>query len=306
MAFLTITPLSVIPGLLFYGIAAFVFKHQFVYSYAVPNESGGLYWRKLAVHLISGVLMNQIFAVAQFRNHKETVLPTMSMLLLIGLTAAYIPFLERTFGNICEHLPLTGEDRNRKRNITSDLIHKQTHLLQVLQPIETAPVVFARLDSEGDLVEGFEREDNGESESPSMIISTTSFSKIPVKDDPKTISSSTIESNPPITVPVIHHSDLNEQRSYEVVPLVMKGSAAVTFDPYDVDFLTDRSHLKMPYGHPCMLEHSQVLILPAKLPALMKVIINHPSTEAFKKYEEKEASPIIMGESALSEPEVLK
>ena len=317
MAFLTITPLSIIPGLLFYGIAAFVFKHQFVYSYAVPNESGGLYWRKLAVHLIAGVLMNQIFAVAQFHNHKETVLPTMSMLLLIGLTAAYIPFLERTFGSICEHLPLTGEDDNKKRNITGDLIHKQTHLLQVLQPIETAPVVFARLDSEGDTVEGFEKEEEEEKghkeeekEESNRIISITSFSKIPFPfkqdknqtDDTYTLSTNSIESNPPIHVPIIHHSDVNEVRSYEVVPLIMNGSTASTFDPYDLDFLTDRSCLKMPYAHPCMLEHSQVIILPASLPSLMKIIINYPSTEGFKMTRTVDESPIVMGESALSEP----
>lgn len=321
MTFLTITPLSVIPGLLFYGIAAFVFKHQFVYSYAVPNESGGLYWRKLAVHLIAGNLMNQIFAVAQFRNHREAVLPTMSMLLLIGLTAAYIPFLERTFGNICENLPLTGEDRNRKRNITGDLIHKQTHLLQVLQPIETAPIVFARLDAEGDIVEGFEREESEENDGPggavdilrtssktktSPVISSTSFSKIPPEpSDPKFVSTSTINSNPPITVPIIHHSDANEPRSYEVVPLILSGPAAATFDPYDVDYLTDRTYLKMPYGHPCMLAHSQVIILPAKLPALIKALINYPSTEGFKRVNSvASGSPIVMGESALSEPEV--
>lgn len=303
MAFLTITPLSIIPGLLFYGIAAFVFKHQFVYSYAVPNESGGLYWRKLSVHLISGVLMNQIFAVAQFRNHRETVLPTMSMLLLIGLTAAYIPFLERTFGNICENLPLTGEDRNKKRNITGDLIHKQTHLLQVLQPIETAPVVFARLDSEGDPVEGFEKENDSQSPrivSSDEVMSMTSFSKAPRTNQ---LVTNSVESNPPIPVPIIHYSDVNEARSYEVVPLILTGPSSATFDPYDVDYLTDRSFLKTPYGHPCMLEHSQVILLPAKLPALMKVILDYPSAGAFKKAAvDLEGSPIVMGESALSEP----
>lgn len=311
MAFLTITPLSIIPGLLFYGVAAFVFKHQFVYSYAVPNESGGLYWRKLSVHLIAGVLMNQIFAVAQFRNHRETVLPTMCMLLLIGLTAAYIPFLERTFGSICENLPITGEDRNRKRNITGDLIHKQTHLLQVLQPIETAPVVFARLDAEGDPTEGFEAETNNgidivnnrdlnmesKDTEDNKVISVTSFSQIdPIKSN-----------SAPIPVPVIHHSDVNEVRSYEVVPLILSGPVAVTFDPYDIDFLTDRTHLNAPYSHPCMLEHSQVIILPAKLPALLKVILNYPSIRGFKKKESDSAvvdSPIVMGESALSEPEI--
>ena len=304
MAFLTITPLSIIPGLLFYGVATFVFKHQFVYSYAVPNESGGLYWRKLSIHLIAGVLMNQIFAVAQFRNHSETVLPTMSMLLLIGLTAAYIPFLERTFGNICENLPITGEDLNKKRNITGDLIHKQTHLLQVLQPIETAPVVFARIDAEGDTVEGFEVENGDgrvlENVKSDKVISVTSFTNEKPSNS-VTIKAESSEQTP-LNVPIIHHSDVNEPRSYEIVPLIMTGPSAITFDPYDVDYLTDRSSLHSPYSHPCMLEHSQVIILPAKLPALMKVILNYPSIDGFVRVNEKVGnSPIVMGESALSE-----
>jgi hypothetical protein len=313
MAFLTITPLSIIPGLLFYGVATFVFKHQFVYSYAVPNESGGLYWRKLSVHLISGVLMNQIFAVAQFRNHSETVLPTMSMLLLIGLTAAYIPFLERTFGNVCENLPITGEDRNKKRNITGDLVHKQTHLLQILQPIETAPIVFARIDAEGEAIEGYEQDENSSGGDRSHnnvksdeVISISSFTS--KKEASKAGQSFTIAPERPVTlnVPIIHHSDINEPRSYEVVPLIMTGPTSVTFDPYDVDHLTDRSLIQNPYYHPCMLEHSQVIILPAKLPALMKVILNYPSADGFKKMTEVEDSPIIMGESALSDPELIK
>ena len=312
MAFLTITPLSIIPGLLFYGVAMFVFKHQFVYSYAVPNESGGLYWRKLSVHLISGVLMNQIFAVAQFRNHSETVLPTMSMLLLIGITAAYIPFLERTFGNICENLPITGEDRNKQRNITGDLIHKQTHLLQILQPIETAPIVFARIDAEGETVEGFEQEETNNSRDNNNnniksdeVISMTSFSS---KKEVMATQSFTDVPEPAATlnVPIIHHSDLNEPRSYEVVPLIMTGPTSITFDSYDVDNLTDRSLLQKPYNHPCMLEHSQVIMLPAKLPALMKVILNYPSAGGFKKIKNVEDSPIIMGESALSEADLAK
>lgn len=310
MAFLTITPLSIIPGLLFYGIATFVFKHQFVYSYAVPNESGGLYWRKLAVHLIAGVLMNQIFAVAQFRNHRETILPTMSMFLLIGLTVAYIPFLERTFGNICEHLPLTGEDRKKNQKITEDLVHKQTHLMQVLQPIETAPIVFARLDNEGneteDLEDIEENRDNGNGVGDTQeVISVSTFTKSSLH-----IEHSVSERTPVTSVPIIHHSNVNEPRSYEVVPLILSGPPAATFDPYDVDFLTDRTYIKEPYSHPCMLEHSQVIVLPAKLPALMKVLINYPSIEAFKPGTKQSnltnQSPIIMGESAFSRTDLSK
>lgn len=312
MAFLTITPFSIIPGLLFYGIAAFVFKHQFVYSYAVPNESGGLYWRKLSVHLIAGVLMNQIFAVTQFRNHHETILPTMSMLLLIGLTAAYIPFLERTFGNICEHLPLTGEDCKKNQDITEDLIHKQTHLLQVLQPIETSPIVFARLDTEdvdiSDISDISDSADISDSLEPvrndpkSDVISVTTFSKS-IKRSPPAPS-------PLSAIPIIHHSNVNEARSYEVVPLILSGPPAASFDPYDVDYLTDRTYIKSPYSHPSMLDHSQVIMLPAKLPALMKVILNYPSIDAFKQKGTgtgtgmNQKSPIIMGESAVSDPDL--
>ena len=243
--------------------------------------------------------MNQIFAVAQFRNHRETILPTMSMLLLIGLTIAYIPFLERTFGNICEHLPLTGEDYKKNQSITEDLVHKQTHLLQVLQPIETAPIVFARLENED-----ANSEDTGSNNihtqvSENDVISVSTFTKS-VTSVPESAPA------PLSSIPIIHHSNVNEPRSYEIVPLILSGPPAATFDPYDVDFLTDRSFIKVPYSHPCMLDHSQVIMLPAKLPALMKVVLNYPSIEAFQQKQPilEDQSPIIMGESAVSEPDL--
>lgn len=305
MAFITITPLSVIPGLLFYGLASFVFKHQFVYSYAVPNESGGMYWRRLSVHLMAGVLMNQIFSVIVFSQYRAAIFPSFLMALLIGLTLAYIPFLERTFGPVCDNLPLTGEDRMRKRSITADLIHKQTHLLQVLQPIETAPVVFARLDSEGEQVEGWEQT----SVSPTEILSLSSFTKLPPVAQEKqalTLSASaTTVTAIPVPVPIIHQSSTHERRSYEVVPVQLTDAAIATFDPYDLDFLTDRSYVDNPYQHPAMLAHTQVFMLPAALPALLKAVQarSYKSAEEGQNNPASDSSPIVMGESAVSSPE---
>jgi hypothetical protein len=342
MTFLTVTPLSIIPGVLFYALASLVFKHQFVYSYAVPNESGGEYWRKLSIHLLAGLLMNQIFTVVQFAHDRRAIIPTLLMLLLIGLTCAFIPFLRGTFDPICAHLPLTGEDRKKKRRIAEDLVHKQTHLLQVLQPIETAPLVFARIDAEGDVVEGFEMFAggsavqivviNGKSEAADELISSPSETILSLKSkDPNTpnirntpnapntpsstntpnSANSTNSTNttnttttpntqiPSTQVPMIHHSSSTEDRLYEVIPLPLNDPlTAATFDTFDVDHLTDRRHLKLPYGHPCMLEHEQALMVPSKLPALMKIFTQGSAEEDEKPSEQ---SPIVMGESALGE-----
>ena len=119
----------------------------------------------------------------------------MSMLLLIGLTVAYIPFLERNFGKMCDNLPITGDDRHKLRNITADLVHKQTHLLQVLQPIETSPIVFARLDSEGDTVEGFEGNKNTFENDEIISISDT------ILCSPQKSNISCVSAIPPITEP---------------------------------------------------------------------------------------------------------
>lgn len=372
MTFLTVTPLSIVPGVLFYSLASLVFKHQFVYSYAVPNESGGEYWRKLSLHLLAGLLMNQIFTVVQFAHDRRALVPTFLMLLLIGLTGAFIPFLQQTFDPVCAHLPMTSEDRRRKRKITQDLVHKQTHLLQVLQPIETAPLVFARIDAEGeDLVDDDnENDDNnnydgsndgssarkkgGSNESQSLASPTETILTLESKTDltgPKVNAGSSsdgdyndnndesiesirqqspsingnnqaqpqtqIQSATPIPVPIVHHSSDQEERLYEVIPLPLEDPlTAATFDTFDVDYLTDRRFLKMPYGHPCMLEHEQALMVPAKLPALMKTLIGdlekkqqqQQQSMLGQEAEAQEAggsttdeSPILMGESALSE-----
>ena len=301
MAFLTITPLSVIPGVLFYALGSLVFKHQFVYSYSLPNESGGEYWRKLVGHLLWGLLMNQIFTVAQFAYDRHAIIPTLLMLLLIGFTAAYIPFLERSFGPICAHLPLTGEDRIRKRRITEDLVHKQTHLLQVLQPIETAPLVFARLDAEGDLVEGYELHDD-----PILTESVESLETERVVDEKAGIKIEKVgRPEVPLTVPIIHQSNVDEDRLYEVIPLPLgSGPSNATFDPFDVDYLTDRKYLKDPYGHPFMLHHTQTLLVPAKLPALLQALATgrRGVGRQVSLQEQTGESPIVMGESAVSEP----
>ncbi len=321
MTFLTVTPLSVIPGVLFYALASLVFKHQFVYSYAVPNESGGEYWRKLAIHLLAGLLMNQVFTVVQFAHDRRAIIPTLLMLLLIGFTSAFIPFLKGTFDPVCAHLPLTTEDRRRKRRIAEDLVHKQTHLLQVLQPIETAPLVFARIDAEGDSVEGFEvRMDDDVMASPAETIlslkaeeptgvgvEVTSRGLETTEREAKTLEENkSNESVQPVDlqVPIVHYSNSTEERLYEVIPLPLDDPlTAATFDPFDVDYLTDRGYLRMPYGHPCMLEHEQTLMVPAKLPALMKALIEGDGMGDFNKvYNEKEEeSPILIGESAFND-----
>lgn len=309
LAFMTITPLSVIPGLLFYGMAAFIFKHQFVYSYSLPNESGGMYWRKLSVHMIFGLLLNQIFTVIQFWNPgRVSVMPIFFMLLLIGITASFIPFLDRTFTPVCEILPLTDEDRRRKRGLTCDLVYKQGRLLQVLQPIETAPKIFAEIAADGgDAVEGWEIQGERHADMSEVISLASENGRRPAPRPLSPLSRGPTPSEAAsIALPVIAaQSSIFEARKYEIVPLYLNLDGSIhTYDPFDLDYLVDRTHIDNPYDHPSMRDHSQVIMLPAKLPALLKLIFgNEDGTNGSATIDRKrDHSPIAMGESALTEP----
>lgn len=65
LAFMSLTPLSVLAGLLFYGIACFTFRALFIYTIKVQNESGGVFWRRLATQLMIAVVLNHFFTLIQ-------------------------------------------------------------------------------------------------------------------------------------------------------------------------------------------------------------------------------------------------
>ena len=71
--------------------------------------------RKLAVHLIAGVLMNQIFAVAQSGNHRENDPPNNEHVSLNRPDCGVHSIPGANLWNICEHLLLTGKTEKESK-----------------------------------------------------------------------------------------------------------------------------------------------------------------------------------------------
>ena len=96
MAFMLVTPIFVVPAIVFFGIAYFTLRYQLIYSNAILNESGGLYWRLVSRHILAGVPMTQLFLLFQLLTNKRVVECILMLPLMVGTYVA-IPLFEERF-----------------------------------------------------------------------------------------------------------------------------------------------------------------------------------------------------------------
>jgi hypothetical protein len=66
LAFAITTPVILLIGFVFFALAYYVFRTQFLYSNKVPHEAGGLHWPSLCMHILFAQLLAQIFTLIQF------------------------------------------------------------------------------------------------------------------------------------------------------------------------------------------------------------------------------------------------
>ena len=52
MSYACMAPLILLPGMLFFGVASVVYRHQFLFVYIEDHESGGLFWPKIYRRII--------------------------------------------------------------------------------------------------------------------------------------------------------------------------------------------------------------------------------------------------------------
>lgn len=66
LAFAITTPAILLIGFIFFFLAYYVFRTQFIYSNKVPHEAGGMHWPSLCMHILFAQLLAQIFTLIQF------------------------------------------------------------------------------------------------------------------------------------------------------------------------------------------------------------------------------------------------
>lgn len=129
LAFMTITPLSLLAGLVYFSIALGMYRHSTLYNLQVRHESGGIYWRRISQHIVVGCLLNQIFTFLHF-TMRGAAFQAIFLAPLIFSTFAFNRFLNRTFASRTLYLPQTHEEEATVDRLLEELIEHQNAMLE--------------------------------------------------------------------------------------------------------------------------------------------------------------------------------
>lgn len=153
MAFMIVTPVFLIAGIIFFVFGYIVWKTNLVYSDAVRYESGGRYWTGLCHHVLIGLHFSQLFLLITLMINGQFVLSVL-MLPLIIATLLTIRNFPKVFDRKCEFKASCSEDGSddQVRKLLLDLDTKQLELMmkiseqhhsrstQMSSPLPSSPI----------------------------------------------------------------------------------------------------------------------------------------------------------------------
>nr|CDI54153.1 duf221-domain-containing protein [Melanopsichium pennsylvanicum 4] len=102
-----VSPLIVIFGMVYFGIAYVVNKYKLLYVFYKPYESQGQAWPISAARCIWALVLFHVFQFSLFSVRKELWMST-AMIPLVMLTLWFGGHLERTFGALTKHVNLSS------------------------------------------------------------------------------------------------------------------------------------------------------------------------------------------------------
>jgi hypothetical protein len=105
LTYACISPLTIIAGLLYFGGASYVYKHQMLYVYETIYETGGKWWPKIARCCIVALLFAQSTMVGMMIL-KETYLEIYFLIIIIIVTVLYYMYISSTYERLAGQLPL--------------------------------------------------------------------------------------------------------------------------------------------------------------------------------------------------------
>lgn len=138
-----VAPLSLIGGLLYFGGASFVYKHQMLYVYEPIYETGGKWWPKIARCFVVALLFAQSTMVGMMVL-KETYTEIYFLVLIIIGTSLYYWYISSTYEPLAAQLPFdmaTSIDLDQQNCGSDDLAGAEDYMQPSLRAGSLHPVV---------------------------------------------------------------------------------------------------------------------------------------------------------------------
>lgn len=246
MTYAIISPLIVVPTLIYFSYAYFVYRFRFAQFGRRAVETGGQFWKQCSRQVIYALILGQLSVFLQYTQFRRGILPSCLIALLLALTAAFVPFLSRHFGRICDNLSVLEEEVEGTKRLAVDLLKDRNDLVSgAVEYLEDSAIVKSKLENEA--------------------IDHLNFTDIdPLAGGLKA------DFNPPESQPNLPPPLFDPY--WSIFPLNCSSSeetASGTFDPFQVDRLLDPQYINKQYSHPLLMKHTQVLIAAKDLPALL-------------------------------------
>ncbi len=277
MVYAVISPLVLLSGLLYYSTAFIVYKQRMLYMVRGPSETGGEFWRQACPQLLNALLLGQLSLMLQMGVYQRSYPGLFVMLLTVLVTQFWAKgFFERTFGGKAWK---TGSMVEGERAVIAGMVQKyleeqnqQQLMKEAVEGMHCGPIIASELK-----LDEFDNEDidNSSNDEPRKDEDNTS------KDENESSKDTSSKDNASKDQKLI---DTQVIKPYWYLcplgPLLMPSADSSTFDPFHADHLVETRWASKPYSHPGMMAHSQVLMMPRKLPQLL----------AQKQIEKREAS----------------
>lgn len=106
-----LTPLIILPGLLFYVSSFVLFKTEFIYNIKNEKESGGLHFNFAATYIVYILLFFQFLTAIQFLSDGHSNLFFLVVVLLV-LTYFFKQSLLASFNRACTYYPLSVQEEH--------------------------------------------------------------------------------------------------------------------------------------------------------------------------------------------------
>lgn len=249
MTYIITAPLIIIPAMAYYSVAYFVFTFRYAHYGRVNADTGGMFWKQAAQQMLYALIICQLVALLQYSQFRKGFVPSLILILLLGLTIAFIPFLKLHFGKIINSISVLESDFKESKRTLQAILHEQnTFIPQVVNCFENSEIVKSKLES--DLKDYFNFIDID----PSSTTDTKAIS----------ISNMAVQDSETVFQPYWSITPLNRLKEEE--------QGQLSYDPFQVDNFVDVQHSKQQYEHPLMMKHTQILIVPSDLPLQLKSI----------------------------------
>lgn len=128
ISYACISPLTLVAGTFFFGLAYYVIRHEFIYSLQTCFESGGQHWFRNYRFIMVSLMVFQIATAVVFSLRKAFVQSSF-LVVLVAFTLIMIFYIEHILKRRAEYLPLNVEEDIYINAFTKDFEKRQIDLL---------------------------------------------------------------------------------------------------------------------------------------------------------------------------------